>query len=94
MFLGLTRDSATRFAFLLGTPAFIGAAVLKAPDLAGSSGREWLDLGIGFACSAVVGLAAIHYFLRFVRTRTLIPFVVYRYGVAALTLIIAGIRVA
>jgi undecaprenyl-diphosphatase len=94
LFRDLERDDAARFAFLLGTPAFVGAALLKAKDLSGQSGREFAGLGIGFACSAVVGFIVIHLLMRYLRTRSLAPFVYYRWGVAALTLIIAGIRVA
>ncbi len=94
LFRGFDRDSSARFAFLLGTPAFVGAAILKLPDLAADSNREWLAVGIGTVTSAVVGLLAIHFLMRFIRTRSLMPFVIYRFGVAALTLIIAGIRVA
>ncbi len=93
LFRGLDRDAAARFAFLLGTPAFVGAAILKAPDLAGSSGQEWVNLGAGFVASLVVGLAAITWLLRFIRTRSLLPFVYYRFGVAAITLIVAAVRV-
>lgn len=94
LFRGLDRDSAARFAFLLGTPAFVGAAILKLPELSADTTREWATVGIGVATSAVVGLLTIHYLLRFIRTRSLLPFVYYRFAVAALTLIIAGIRVA
>ena len=51
-------------------------------------------LAVGFITSAVVGFAAIHGLLRYLRTRDFVPFVAYRFAVAALTLIIAGIRVA
>jgi undecaprenyl-diphosphatase len=94
LFRDLTRDAAARFAFLLGTPAFVGALLLKGNDLSGISGREAIDLSVGFFCSFVVGLAVIHLLLRWLRTRSILPFVYYRYGVAALTLVIAGIRVA
>lgn len=90
----IRRDDAARFAFLLGTPAFVGAAALTARDLSGLSGRESVDLGIGFAMSAIVGFAVIHFLLRYLRTRTLLPFVLYRFVVAALTLVIGGIRLA
>jgi undecaprenyl-diphosphatase len=96
MTMGLARDfdrqAAARFAFLLGTPAFIGAALLKLDDLAGASRHEFVLLAIGFACSAVVGFLVIHFLLAFLRTRSLVPFVMYRYGAAALTLVIAGFR--
>ena len=94
MFRHLTRDAAARFAFLLGTPAFVGAAALKARDLTSISGHEAVELSIGFACSAVVGIVVIHSLMRFLRTRTLVPFVYYRFGVAALTLVIGAIRIS
>ncbi|MCL4241979.1 MAG: undecaprenyl-diphosphatase UppP [Dehalococcoidia bacterium] len=93
LFRDIRRDDAARFAFLLGTPAFVGAAALTAKDLTGLSGREGLELGIGFLCSATVGFAVIHLLLRYLRTRTLLPFVLYRFAVAALALTIGGIRV-
>ena len=94
MFRNFGRSDAARFAFLLGTPAFIGAALLKSKDLAHESSRQWGELGVGFVFSAVVGFLVIHWLLRFLRTRSLVPFAVYRWGVAILTLVIAGLRVA
>lgn len=94
LFRNFTRNDAARFAFLLGTPAFIGAALLKAKDLAGESSHQLDEMAVGFVFSAIVGFAAIHLLLRYLRTRSLMPFVIYRYGAAALTLVIAGIRVA
>lgn len=90
---GLARADAARFAFLLGTPAFAGAALLKSADLADADG-QLLELLLGFSCSAAVGLAAIHFLLRVLRTRTLVPFVVYRFAVAAVALAIGALRVA
>lgn len=90
----LDREAAGRFAFLLGTPAFVGAGLLKLGDLEGSTGREFAELGLGFLMAAAVGYAVIHYLLRFLRTRSLLPFVYYRWAVAVLTLVIGAIRVA
>jgi undecaprenyl-diphosphatase len=94
VFLDFRRDAAARFAFLLGTPAILGAVVFKAADL----GQAWRDefdmLAVGFVASVVTGFAVIHFLLRYLRTRTLMLFVVYRYVLAALTLLVAGIRVA
>jgi len=86
----LDREAAARFAFLLGTPAFVGAAILEAPDLldTGASG----EMAIGFACSFLTGIAVIHYLMRFLRSRTLLSFVVYRWGLGAFTLALVAIR--
>ena len=94
LFRDVRRDDAARFAFLLGTPAFVGAAALAARDLSGLSGRDLAELALGFSLSAAVGFAVIHFLLRYLRTRTLAPFVIYRFAVAALTLVIGAIRVA
>jgi undecaprenyl-diphosphatase len=94
LFRGLTRDSAARFAFLLGTPAFFGAALLKSGDLADGAADDFGMLLVGFLLAAAVGFAAIHFLLRFLRTHSLMPFVIYRFGAAALTLIIGAIRIA
>jgi len=91
---GLDRNSAARFAFLLGTPAFVGAALLKAKDLAGESSAQYGELAAGLVCSTVVGFLTIHFLLRFLRTRSLVPFVYYRWAVAVLTLLIGAIRIA
>jgi undecaprenyl pyrophosphate phosphatase UppP len=40
-----------------------------------------------------VGFLAIHLLLRYLRTRSLLPFILYRYGVAVLTIVIAAARV-
>lgn len=94
VFLDFRRDAAARFAFLLGTPAILGAALFKAADL----GRAWHDdfnvLAAGFIASALTGFVVIHFLLRYLRTRSLLVFVLYRYGLAVVTLAVAGIRVA
>lgn len=94
LFRHLTRNDAARIAFLLGTPAFVGAGALQASELFGGEDISTGPLIAGFATSAVVGFLAIHFLLRYLRTRSLLPFVLYRYGAAALTLVIALIRVA
>ena len=52
------------------------------------------EMFVGFAFSAMTGFVVVHVLLRFLRTRTLMPFVWYRFGAAALTLLIAAIRVS
>ena len=78
---GLDRHSAARFSFLLSTPA-IGAAALKAAwDLHKAGGipadQKSVFL-IGMTVSGLVGCAVIAFFLRFLRTNNLLPFIWYR----------------
>ncbi len=74
--LGIERDDAARFAFLLAIPALLGAMIVKLPDLFGSP----LGLGagtVGFLASLVTSYAAIWGLIRYLKTRTLYPFAAY-----------------
>jgi len=81
LFLGLRREDAARFSFLLATPITLGAALVKLPDLAG--GTELLPAVVGMVAAGLVGLASIRVLLAYVRTRSYLPFVAYRLVFAA-----------
>lgn len=89
--LGLSREEATRFSFLMATPVVAGAGLfelrkLLTGDVAGDV--DAAAVAVGFAAAAVSGLAAIHVLLRFVRTHSMAAFVVYRLLLAALVLVV------
>jgi undecaprenyl-diphosphatase len=96
-FLGLDRDSAARFSFLLLIPVVFGAAVFKGlKDVAfgtlppGSGG----PFVVGMLAAAVTGLVAIWALLGYLRRNDYTIFVVYRLAAALAILIIiaSGIR--
>jgi undecaprenyl-diphosphatase len=79
LFLGLTREAASRFSFLLSIPVISGAAVLGLRDLSAAEMATPPGLLIlGFAVSAISTYACIHYFLALIRRIGMLPFVVYR----------------
>lgn len=88
--LGLDRDAAARFAFLLLIPSTAGAVVFKGAQTAAEGLPEGVvgPILVGIAASAVSGYAAIAGLLRFVRTRTYDVFVIYRLIVAAIVLLL------
>lgn len=96
--LGLDRDAAARFSFLLLIPAVAGATLYKAA----SAAHEGLPPGVagpmvvGTIAAAVSGYLAISFLLRLVRTTSYRPFVLYRYaaGIAVLMIIASGLRPA
>lgn len=92
LFRHLDGPDAARFAFLLGTPVFAGAAILTLPDLFGADDVDLLDIFVGMGVSAAVGLAAIRFLLLYLQRGGLMPFVIYRFGVAAITFVVAGVR--
>jgi undecaprenyl-diphosphatase len=90
LFRHLDRAAAARFSFLLSTPA-VGAAAVKALlDLRKHGMEEDMvaPMVIGIALSAVTGLAVIAFFLRFLRTNSILPFVIYR---VAFGLVVLGL---
>jgi undecaprenyl-diphosphatase len=98
-FLGLDRDSAARFSFLLLVPITLGAVLFKGltdvvlADLPPGSTGPFV---VGVVASAVSGFAAIVFLLRYIRTHSYDVFVAYRLIVAAiiLLLIATGVREA
>jgi undecaprenyl-diphosphatase len=84
LMLGLRRTEAARFIFLLAIPAILGAAASEAPKLlkAGLEGGASLIL-IGIAASAIVGYAAVKYFIRYLGDHSLAVFAWYRIALAA-----------
>jgi len=95
MFLGLTREAAARFSFLLGIPAIGAAGLFELRDLLkhGLGGAELSGLIMGVLTSVVSGYLAIDLLLRYLRTRTTYLFVWYRIGLGLLllTLLTLGI---
>ena len=95
MFLGLTREAAARFSFLLGIPAIGAAGLFELRDLlkhgVGDAGLS--SLMIATLTSAVSGYLAIDLLLRYLRTRTTQVFVWYRIGLGLLllSLLAAGV---
>jgi len=90
LFLGLSREAAARFGFLLSLPIILGSGLKKALEL-GSEGflsTQGLPLLTGALVAFVVGITAIHYLLRFLRNHTLMVFIVYRIALASLVLIL------
>lgn len=80
---GYGREAATRFSFLLSTPAIAGAAILHLGHLPKEMASEWPIFAVGFASSGFVGYLAIAFLMRYLRQHTLIAFAGYRLALAA-----------
>ena len=78
--LGLDRDAAARFSFLLSVPLIALAGGYKTLQLiqTGELQHGWGLLAAGVLCSAVAAWVCIHYFMRWIARSSLLPFVVYR----------------
>lgn len=87
---GLQRESAARFSFLLSIPIIGGTAaysclgLVRHPEVlpTGSLGL----FAIGMVAAIISGYLCIRFFLRYLQTRTLTPFIIYRIGLGLLLL--------
>jgi len=87
LLLGLRRDAAARFTFLLAIPATLAAAGKESLELAhmGVSAANAQLMIVGVIVSALVGYITIKYFLRFLAGNRLDVFAYYRWALAAAT---------
>jgi undecaprenyl-diphosphatase len=85
LFLGLNRESAARFSFLLSTPIIFGAAILKLPHFFRSGFDVFLV--VGMLSAAASGYLAIKYLLKFVERASYAVFFWYRLALALLIVI-------
>ena len=92
LFLGLRREDAARFSFLLSIPATSLAGVFELRHLLKTTDRpsNLVLLAVGTLVSFASGTAAIAGLLRFLRTRTTLVFVVYRIALGVLLLALLG----
>ncbi|MBF6049732.1 undecaprenyl-diphosphate phosphatase [Streptomyces sp. NRRL B-1677] len=98
LFTGYTRESAARYSFLLAVPAVLASGVFELKD-AGDSGNAagghtaWGPTLFATAIAFVVGYAVIAWFMRFISSKSFMPFVVYRIllGLLLFALVAAGV---
>jgi undecaprenyl-diphosphatase len=96
--LGLEREAAARFSFLLSAPIIAGAGIKSLYELANgaSSGAiprsELIMFPVGFVVAAVSGFLCIKLLLSFLQRHSTRAFVYYRWALAALVLVVALVR--
>jgi len=87
LLLGLTREAAARYSFLLSIPIIVLSGLSVTKDLLESSAPvEWTTLGLGTVIAAASAFVCIHYFLAFINKMGMTPFVIYRLLLGALLL--------
>lgn len=76
---GCTREASARFSFLLSIPAIAGSGIFELKDVIGNfTSENTLLLLIATIVSGVSGYWAIAFLLKFLRTNSMLVFIVYR----------------
>ena len=87
LLMGLNRDAAARFSFLMAIPVILLAGGLKSMQLIGNGQPvDWGIMLLGVLVSALVAFACIHWFLHFIRRFSMTPFAVYLAGLGVFIL--------
>jgi undecaprenyl-diphosphatase len=79
LIMGLSRQAAARFSFLLSIPVITLSGLLVIKDLIEQSAPvDWWALVIGTTLAGVTAYLCIHYFLKLLDRIGMLPFVIYR----------------
>jgi len=94
LILGLTREAAARYSFLLAIPAVLGSGFFQlfsnTEELTAAGGPGPLNTVIAAVVAFAVGYVVIVWFLRLISHHSYWPFVWYRIGLSALIVVLLG----
>lgn len=79
MLRGLRRDTSATFSFLLSMPIIAGAGILEIKNIFPLNLYEIFPLILGFISASIIGLLSIHFLLNYLKTRSVVIFVFYRF---------------
>jgi len=93
--LGFERDTAARLSFLMSIPIIAGAGLYEGLNLAADGGIPpgfGTAFVVGIVTSGITGFAAVWALMRYIRTRSFLPFVSYRVVAGVAVVLIAAVR--
>ncbi len=94
--LGYTRESAARYSFLLAIPAVLASGFYEMTKIGSDETASWGPTLLAAVIAFFVGIAVISWLLRWVVTKTFLPFVIYRIllGFGVILLLWVGVLTA
>ena len=75
--IGLDKEFAAKFSFILSIPAIFGAFILQAKDIGSAMDVNFLPIFLGFIASIIAGYMAIKWMLDLIKNRSLDIFAYY-----------------
>jgi undecaprenyl-diphosphatase len=90
LFLGLRREEAAKFSFLMSVPIIAGAGSLKVAQVVAAGMDAWqvVLFVVGFVTSAAVGYVTIRFLLNYLTNHSLRAFAYYRFAIAAVVVVL------
>jgi len=96
--IGLERETAARFSFLLSAPLIAGVGlkslweIYKGVQVGTIASADLILFPVGFIAAAISGYLCIKFLLRFLQKNPTDIFVYYRWALAALVIVVALVR--
>ncbi len=75
--IGLNKEFAAKFSFILSIPAILGAFILQLKDIGSAMDANFLPIFLGFIASIIAGYMAIKWMLDLIQNRSLDIFAYY-----------------
>lgn len=89
LLMGYTREAAARYSFLLAIPAVLASGVFELKD-AGEGHVSWGPTIFATLIAFAVGYAVIAWFMKFITTKSFMPFVIYRILLGIVLFVLIG----
>jgi len=86
--MGFKREMVARYSFLLAIPAVFGSAAFTAGDISTDDFVNWPATIVSTVISFIVGYFVIASLMKYLQTRTFLPFVIYRITLGSLLLVL------
>ncbi|MFB7517255.1 undecaprenyl-diphosphate phosphatase [Streptomyces sp. NPDC056144] len=90
LLMGYTRESAARYSFLLAIPAVLASGVFELKDATEGGHVSWGPTIFATIIAFGVGYAVIAWFMKFITTKSFMPFVIYRIALGVLLIILVA----
>ncbi|MGC9496912.1 undecaprenyl-diphosphate phosphatase [Streptomyces sp. WG7] len=93
LFMGYRREAAARYSFLLAIPAVLASGLFEFKDAMENDHVSWGPTLFATAIAFATGYVVIAWFMKFISTKSFMPFVYYRVilGVVVIVLVGAGV---
>ncbi|CQR65234.1 undecaprenyl-diphosphate phosphatase [Streptomyces leeuwenhoekii] len=93
LFMGYRREAAARYSFLLAIPAVLASGLFELKDAAEGGHVSWGPTIFATIIAFGVGYAVIAWFMKFISTKSFMPFVWYRIALGVLIIVLVGMGV-
>ncbi|GAA2936532.1 undecaprenyl-diphosphate phosphatase [Streptomyces enissocaesilis] len=90
LLMGYTREAAARYSFLLAIPAVLASGVFELKDASEGGHVSWGPTIFATIIAFIVGYAVIAWFMRFITTKSFMPFVIYRVLLGIVLFVLVG----